>query len=1039
MVVEDVETTNNKVHAILVGCDSDSVMMFAAQVTKKGNKDRYLVTAVKNFVQNLGLTRAVLQTDGESSLVSVISEVRSSVGFPCSTRKSTPYDPQSNGAAEGSVNILKGMIRTLTSVVNVNYQVRVGPRDWIFAWIVRHSAWLVSRFSPKGPQKRSAYQIVYGTPYRGEIVMMGETLMVKVIEVTKSKGKPLSLWYKGIFVGKEESTDNWLVATSKGIVASRTVRRIAGEGAWCKETFLSSGGLPWSMVKDVRTEHSNIPRLAPPIAPRVEPPPIAPPALEDAKAAAGTAAGQGADGAAAAGAASAPAADDDMSASSASSSSSSSSGQLAMEVGAGSGLKRDRESDGGSDEAERLERLAAICASLGGPHEDNQFAEVPLTLDEVAESRCRELKQLKEFGVFTEVLPSDLPPGTRIITTTWVDRRKSPSEVKSRICARDFNTGKRDDVFAATPGSASARLIDFISAKFGYRKLVGDVSAAFLHAQVPPDSWIVVRPPEGHETSTPGALWRLNRMLYGLRDAPVAWQNHLSDLLIAGGYRRGTFEPSLFWHPECQVYVLVHVDDLHVTGPDSSVRALMKYLEAELVLKSSGLKGEGDEYSFLKAVRGMTKDHVTLWPQDGYILETAKQLGLEEAKGASTPLAKLKGEDGDENLLSSELATVYRSAVGRLLYLSHSRFDIQYACRRLCQGMRAPTQLDYRQLRHLTRYLLKTRGVGLVFPRGGAGELEFIDVYVDSDWAGKDDKRKSTSGGCVLAGGCCLVSWARGQSVVAQSSGEAEFYAILAGAHEGLAVQSTLAEIGITLKLRVWSDSSAARTMCHRLGAGSLKHVETKHFHIQNLVSQGKLTIERISTDQNPGDLGTKAATTKMLSDKLHLSGLAEVRLSQGEKIVASLRSHPTVCLNVSVLQAVIGLLQCLQAKGEPDEARTSHGDWLVPVLMVSGVLFWVFFACHIVACLRRLFFSRSVPPTRTFGTQTEPEAPLRPAPVPPVLHPVMNVRLPDQVFIAPNTGQCYHVSSTCGGLGGAVDIVSRRLCHTCRVRERGA
>ena len=49
VIVEDAETTNDKVHAILVGCDSDSGMMFAAQVTKKGNKDRYLVAAVKIF------------------------------------------------------------------------------------------------------------------------------------------------------------------------------------------------------------------------------------------------------------------------------------------------------------------------------------------------------------------------------------------------------------------------------------------------------------------------------------------------------------------------------------------------------------------------------------------------------------------------------------------------------------------------------------------------------------------------------------------------------------------------------------------------------------------------------------------------------------------------------------------------------------------------------------------------------------------------------------------------------------------------------
>jgi hypothetical protein len=65
-------------------------------------------------------------------------------------------------------------------------------------------------------------------------------------------------------------------------------------------------------------------------------------------------------------------------------------------------------------------------------------------------------------------------------------------------------------------------------------------------------------------------------------------------LPLAAGYQRGVFEPSLFWHPEHSVYVLVHVDDLHVTGPDHAVKQLMKDLQKELVMKISKMMGEGD-------------------------------------------------------------------------------------------------------------------------------------------------------------------------------------------------------------------------------------------------------------------------------------------------------------------------------------------------------------------------------------------------------------------------------------------------------------
>ncbi len=66
-----------------------------------------------------------------------------------------------------------------------------------------------------------------------------------------------------------------------------------------------------------------------------------------------------------------------------------------------------------------------------------------------------------------------------------------------------------------------------------------------------------------------------------------------------------------------------------------------------------------------------------MWPQYGYILETAKKLDLDTPKRATTPMTKLKEETTDVEPLSPEMSTVYRSAVGRLLYLSHARLDIQ--------------------------------------------------------------------------------------------------------------------------------------------------------------------------------------------------------------------------------------------------------------------------------------------------------------------------------------------------------------------------
>ena len=302
------------------------------------------------------------------------------------------------------------------------------------------------------------------------------------------------------------------------------------------------------------------------------------------------------------------------------------------------------------------------------------------------------------------------------------------------------------------------------------------------------------------------------------------------------------------------------------------------------------------------------------------------------------------------------------------------------------------------------------------------------------------------------------MTWSRGQSVVAQSSGEAEFYAIIAGAHEGLAVQSTLAEIGINLKLRVWSDSSAARTMCHRLGAGSLKHVETKHFHIQEMLAKGRLTVEKVETDKNPGDLGTKAATVKMLEDKLHLTGLAEVR-STRPSTISSLKSITSGgCINAATLQALIGLLQCLSAKGdrptgavgpspshpssqiEQYEQSSLNGDVIVPLMMISGLLTWAYIVYLLVVFFRSgCSTRRPITTTRNVGIQTdEVDVGIGRVPAVAVVPPAAPVtQLPNSVYFAPSRGQVYHTRRYCSGLGNANDVVGRRVCITCQGQER--
>ena len=95
-----------------------------------------------------------------------------------------------------------------------------------------------------------------------------------------------------------------------------------------------------------------------------------------------------------------------------------------------------------------------------------------------------------------------------------------------------------------------------------------------------------------------------------------------------------------------------------------------------------------------------------------------------------------------------------------------TRPDLAYSVGTLAKYVRNPTQLQWDAVKRMMHYVMQTKKVGLMFGCN-AGVLEPMNVYIDSDWAGDVDTRRSMSGlGAMMCGS--LVSWyARQQEVVA--------------------------------------------------------------------------------------------------------------------------------------------------------------------------------------------------------------------------------------------------------------------------------
>ena len=110
----------------------------------------------------------------------------------------------------------------------------------------------------------------------------------------------------------------------------------------------------------------------------------------------------------------------------------------------------------------------------------------------------------------------------------------------------------------------------------------------------------------------------------------------------------------------------------------------------------------------------------------------------------------------------------------------------------------------------------------------------------------------------MLFEGAAVKGWSSNQSVIALSSGEAEYYAALKGASQALGFKAMLADLGVAAKIILYTDSSAARGIIHRAGLGKLRHLETGYLWLQAAVQNKRLEIRKGKAIENPADLLTK-------------------------------------------------------------------------------------------------------------------------------------------------------------------------------------
>jgi hypothetical protein len=234
-------------------------------------------------------------------------------------------------------------------------------------------------------------------------------------------------------------------------------------------------------------------------------------------------------------------------------------------------------------------------------------------------------------------------------------------------------------------------------------------------------------------------------------------------------------------------------------------------------------------------------------------------LGLkDESRSLSIPGTKdeTPSTTGSEIELSQVHATQYRALTARGIYLSQDRCDLSYSVKELARHMSKPRECDFVRLKRLGRYLIGRERYVVTFAY--QEYMPVVTSWVDSDWAGCRETRKSTSGGVTMLNNHPLKHWSSTQGVIALSSGEAEYYAIVKGASQAFGIASMLSDVGVTCTVIVKSDATAAKGIASRSGLGKVRHIDVSQLWVQDKIRCKEMIVEKTNTFNNIADIFTK-------------------------------------------------------------------------------------------------------------------------------------------------------------------------------------
>jgi hypothetical protein len=367
---------------------------------------------------------------------------------------------------------------------------------------------------------------------------------------------------------------------------------------------------------------------------------------------------------------------------------------------------------------------------------------------------------------------------------------------------------------------------------------------------------------------------KLKKSMYGLKQSPRIWYQKFDTYMLGLGFTRSKEDHYVYFKliGDHLIYLVLYVDDMLLIGNNNEI---IQDVNAQLSCKFD-MKDLGASNFILGMEIKRDWKKRKLWLNKRKYVETILQrFNMQECKPIKVPILvgvnlsadqcpKTREEEDDMSHVP------YASAVGNLMYaMVCTRPDIAHAVGFLSRYMSKPWKEHWTTIKRVFKYLCGTASYGLCYQgRLGLDRVSDIHGFVDADWVGYLDCRRSTTRYVFnLFGGA--ISWmSERQVVVALSTKEVEYMAAIHASNEAVWLQILCLGIGLVQQaVRIDCDSQSAIFLAKNPAYNSnTKHIDIQYHLVRDMVEEKKVLLMKVGTLKNVANSLTKYVSTEKFS-----------------------------------------------------------------------------------------------------------------------------------------------------------------------------